>query len=562
MRLRCITFLVLSALQLNALWAGANEWVAVGLPAGGYMHRLFTHPIDPNTVYATDGGDSTSRGILKSTNGGASWHAVPVSYSSADVTCLVFDSHNNGLMYAGTWGRGVFKSTDGGESWQPTGLRDAFVDSVAVDARRSGVVYASLGLVNRAEARSRDWGIYKSIDGGVNWTNLGPAGPLAWSIQTLVVDPKNSDTLYAGDGGCCSNGGLYKTTDAGETWSPVREMSDCYMVDVVITKQDPAIQYAAGSCEGGPPYGKVFRSTDAGRTWTDMNSGLPENRGNIWGLVVDPDHPQILYATFFPYGVFRSVDGGANWVPFNNGLQNLKVVSLALAHGKQNTLFAITEGGLLNGTVSYQLFKVTDTSVITTDIHFDPTSVRAGSSFTATFSGMNLTDETYFDIRFRSPGNNTDQSALNWQRGLTATHAVPIDANGGTWIVTGARAHQDVDDHVADYALASGVLALNRLVVSSIRIDAAVVHAGGSITVMFTGTNLTGETYFDVRFRSPGSNTDQVALNWQQGTSARHDLPSTTPVGTWAITGVWAHQTPNDHSNDFAPVSVMFAIIP
>jgi hypothetical protein len=181
-------------------------------------------------------------------------------------------------------------------------------------------------------------------------------------------------------------------------------MDACYMVAVVITKQDPAIQYAAGSCEGDLLIGKVFRSTDAGTTW--MNSVLPENRGNIWGLVVDPDHAQIHFATFFPYGLEASMAVQTGFP--STGLSNLKVVSLALAHGKQNTLFAIAEGGLLNGTVRCQLFKVTDTSLITTNIQLDPASIRAGSSFTATFSGTNLTDETYFDIRFRSPGNNTD----------------------------------------------------------------------------------------------------------------------------------------------------------
>jgi hypothetical protein len=451
-------------------------------------------------------------------------------------------------MYAGTFGRGVFKSTDGGENWQPTGLAGTFVGAMAIDSLQPNTVYASASWISS----SPDWGVHKSIDGGMSWTNLGPVGPLAWTIQTLAVDPKNSSILYAGDGGCCGNSGLYKTTDGGMTWSLVPGMEYCYMVDVVIMP-DPAIQYAGGSCDGDRLIGRVLKSTDAGATWKDMNSGLPETRQNIFALVVDPDHPQILYASFFRIGVFRSVDGGANWAPFNDGLEDLTVYSMALSHGTENTVYANTQ---------YRLFKVTDTSLITTNIQFDPASVRAGSSFNATFSGTNLTEATYFDVRFRSPGSNSDQLVSNWQRGTTATHQIPVDADGGIWTITGVRAHLEVDDHNADYVLSSATLAVSRVVVNSVQIDSALVRAGGSFTATFSGANLSDETYFDVRFRSPGSSIDQLALNWQKGTSAKHDLQSTVAVGTWTITGVWAHQLPNDHSPDFAPLSTTFMVIP
>ena len=95
---------------------------------------------------------------------------------------------------------------------------------------------------------------------------------------------------------------------------------------------------------------------------------------------------------------------------------------------------------------------------LVSDIGFDPTSVRVGASLTSTFSGTNLTDETYFDIRFRSPGSTRDEVVLNWQRGRSAGHTVTSGTATGTWTVTGVRAHQDINDHSTDFVSLSAIL--------------------------------------------------------------------------------------------------------
>jgi len=82
---------------------------------------------------------------------------------------------------------------------------------------------------------------------------------------------------------------------------------------------------------------------------------------------------------------------------------------------------------------------------------FDPATVPLGSSFTTTFSRANLSDETYFDVRFRIPGSDTDQVALNWQRGLSAAHTVTTDTVTGIWGITGVRPHQNANDHSPDF---------------------------------------------------------------------------------------------------------------
>jgi hypothetical protein len=115
----------------------------------------------------------------------------------------------------------------------------------------------------------------------------------------------------------------------------------------------------------------------------------------------------------------------------------------------------------------------------------------------------------------------------------------------------------------ADYYEAAELVRYNTTglqIVSAINFDAAAVGIGGSWNVTLSGSNLTDRTYFDVRFRSPGSTTDQVALNWQQGTSGRHVVSGGTESGTWIVTGIRAHDNVDDHGGEFVPVSASITV--
>ena len=92
---------------------------------------------------------------------------------------------------------------------------------------------------------------------------------------------------------------------------------------------------------------------------------------------------------------------------------------------------------------------------------FERTRVRGGESFTATFSGPSLTDDTYYDLRFHTPGDSTDPVALNWQRGLSATHSVATDTATGAWTVTGVRPHQVEADHSGSFVPVSATITVS-----------------------------------------------------------------------------------------------------
>ena len=92
-------------------------------------------------------------------------------------------------------------------------------------------------------------------------------------------------------------------------------------------------------------------------------------------------------------------------------------------------------------------------------------------------------------------------------------------------------------------------------VVTGLVFDVSNVRVGGSFAPTCSGSNLTDKTYFDVHFRGPGGTADEVVLNWQQGTSLRHTVPSGAGVGAWTITGVRSHQDVNDRTGPFVTVS-------
>src|SRR5262249_15363682 len=96
-----------------------------------------------------------------------------------------------------------------------------------------------------------------------------------------------------------------------------------------------------------------------------------------------------------------------------------------------------------------------------TGLAVSPSTVRIGSSFSAVFTGSNVTDLTYFDVRYRAPGSTTDQEAQNWQRGVSASHALGAGVTSGTWMVTGARPHQSSADHSGNFAPLSVTLTVS-----------------------------------------------------------------------------------------------------
>ena len=186
-------------------------------------------------------------------------------------------------------------------------------------------------------------------------------------------------------------------------------------------------------------------------------------------VAILPDEKILLvgeaYVGDFGFGLVRyNPDGSLDTTFGTKGIVTTKFASSASASASAiqsdgKIIAAGSTGG--PGFSDFALARYNNDLLLATGIQFDRASVRVGDLFTATFSGTNLSDQTYFDVRFHSPGSATDQVALNWQRGTSATHNVPSGTATGIWSVTGIRAHKDIGDHNGGFVSVSATVTVS-----------------------------------------------------------------------------------------------------
>ncbi|HMW36789.1 MAG TPA: glycosyl hydrolase, partial [bacterium] len=234
-------------------------------------------------------------------------------------------------FYFGATGGGVWKTTDGGITW--LNVSDGFFKTSAVGALSvaesdPNVIYAGMGeTCIRGNITPGD-GIYKSLDAGKTWSHTGLKE--TQFIGGIAIHPQNPDfVLVAAMGhifGANKERGIYKTTDGGKTWKQTLYKDDkTGAVEVALDPRNPRIVYAAlweahrnawSMTSGGSGSG-LYKSTDGGETWTDISKypGLPKGVIGKIGISVSPVKDGLVWACIENDngGVFRSDDGGQTW---------------------------------------------------------------------------------------------------------------------------------------------------------------------------------------------------------------------------------------------------------
>jgi photosystem II stability/assembly factor-like uncharacterized protein len=238
---------------------------------------------------------------------------------------------NPNIVFVGVASGGVWKTVNNGTTWEPVFDKEAVstIGDIAIAPSDPSIVWVGSGEPNNRQSSSWGDGIYKSTDGGKTWKNMGLAA--THHIGRVVIHPKNSDVVYAAALGHLwgpnPERGVYKTTDAGKTWSQVLKISDDTGVsDMAMDPESPDTLYAAAYTRRRTPFGynggstesAIYKTTDGGATWKKLTKGLPyENGGETGriGLDVYRKDPNIVYALVQHEkgGIYRSEDKGESW---------------------------------------------------------------------------------------------------------------------------------------------------------------------------------------------------------------------------------------------------------
>jgi photosystem II stability/assembly factor-like uncharacterized protein len=275
------------------------------------------------------------------------------SGNSGRATSIAVDPSNSSIIYLGTADGGVWKTTNDGGTWAP--LTDAepsmATGAIAVDPQAPTTIYVGTGEANQSGDSYYGAGILKSTDGGTTWIQIpGPfvnGGGGGTSFGSLAVDPANSSVILGG-----TYGGIYRSADAGQTWTAVLPGGTGY--SVMFDPLNPTTAYAAMGQIFGSPQNGIYKSSDAGMTWvrltgTGTNVLPSQNLGRI-NLVMDPTNSSTLFASISncctPFsgivGIFKTVDGGQNWTQIGNppSCCDWYANALVVDPGNSNVLFA------------------------------------------------------------------------------------------------------------------------------------------------------------------------------------------------------------------------------
>ena len=230
-------------------------------------------------------------------------------------------------LYVGTAGGGIWKSTTAGLTFEPVFEKyPQSIGAMAIDQARPDTVWAGTGESNMRNSVSVGLGIFRSTDGGRNWTKMGLEN--SEHISRIVIHPANPNILYvAVPGKLWSDSpdrGLYKTTDGGKTWEKILytdEKTGC--ADIIMDPRNPDVLLASMwqvrrtpySFVSGGPGSALHKSTDGGKTWRKITNGLPGGNFGRIALALAPSAPDNMLAIVESENtsLLISSDGGETW---------------------------------------------------------------------------------------------------------------------------------------------------------------------------------------------------------------------------------------------------------
>jgi photosystem II stability/assembly factor-like uncharacterized protein len=289
---------------------------------GGRVADLAVVDDNPSVFYV----GTASGGVWKTVNHGTSFEPVFDHESTSSIGDVTVSQRNPNLVWVGTgepnnrqsspYGNGVYRSLDGGANWQHMGLDETrHIGRIQIDHRDNNRVF--IGAVGHLWGPNEERGVFRTTDAGQTWEKVLFINEDTGVID-LAMDPHDSNTLFAaayqrrrtagGFNGGGSGSGIYRTMDGGDTWERLAEglpQGDMGRIGLDIYRRDPDIVFATVEAGGGR--GGVYRSTDRGNSWEHLST--QNNRPMYYSQIrVDPSDPNWVYSGGL--NIYVSSDGG------------------------------------------------------------------------------------------------------------------------------------------------------------------------------------------------------------------------------------------------------------
>lgn len=274
--------------------------------------------------------DEKKKDVIASAVGSLKFRSIGPAFTSGRIADFAVNPDKTSEYYVAAACGHIWKTVNNGISFSP--VFDKYgvysIGCVTIDPNNHNIVWAGTGEHNHQRALGYGNGVYKTVDGGKNWKNMGLKN--SRQIGEINIDPRNSNiVLVAAEGSVWGPGGdrgLYKTDNGGKTWTKVIDISENTGVNnIARDPSNPDIIYATSEQRrrhvftkiGGGPETKLYKSEDGGNTWRKIMKGLPSVDMGGTGIAISPVDPNIVYiiveAAEDKGGFFRSTDKGESW---------------------------------------------------------------------------------------------------------------------------------------------------------------------------------------------------------------------------------------------------------
>lgn len=286
--------------------------------------------LTPTWALADDSEENRGEKVSASTVGALRVRSLGPALMSGRIADFAVNPHKKSEWIVAVCSGGVWKTTNNGTTFTPVfdGQGSYSIGCAALDPSNPNVVWVGTGENNSQRSVSFGDGVYKSVDGGKSWKNLGLKD--SEHIGMIAIDPRDSDVVYvAAQGPLWRSGGdrgLYKTTDGGKSWNQVLFVSENTGINEVhLDPRNPDTLYASSyqrrrrvwTLINGGPESAIYKSTDAGATWQKLTRGLPGGDKGRIGMDISPANPDVLYAIVEAAdgagGFYRSQNRGITW---------------------------------------------------------------------------------------------------------------------------------------------------------------------------------------------------------------------------------------------------------